>query len=153
MSPTGYVEWAAYADMQRRAWKAESLLTQRQALRRELEELLGMTDAAPASEERFIAGMQNLRAIIAERDAWRQNAEDLESDLHCIRTVCTAERMLLTIGDKSLSDHAALKSQAEPCGYCGKRTCADAPCPKRVRDADAHVASGTVLYPKRKGAA
>lgn len=134
-----------------RVWTLESQLSTRQALRRELEELLGMTDAAPASEERFIAGMQNLRAIIAERDAWRQNAEDLESDLHCIRTVCTAERMLVTIGDKSLSDHAALKSQAEPCGYCGKRTCTDAPCPKRVRDADAHVAAGAALYPKRKG--
>lgn len=48
---------------QERAWRAESLLSVRVALRREVEELLGMPDR-PVSEEVFAEGVERLRAAI-----------------------------------------------------------------------------------------
>lgn len=65
-----------------KAWEWERQATQKMALRRELEELLGIKDHAPASDEALEDGMARLRAVIAERDEAKEDAERL-ADCTC----------------------------------------------------------------------
>jgi len=54
-----------------KAWTWERKSNQKIALRRELEELLGITEHVSACDEAFENGMKRMRAVISERDALR----------------------------------------------------------------------------------
>lgn len=58
---------AELARVRDRAWAAESALTHRYALRREIEILLGI-DPGAASDEAFQAGVNAVKRLTAERD-------------------------------------------------------------------------------------
>jgi len=64
--------------IERERWRVKA--EEKWALRRELEEVLGV-ESAPASDEQFQKGLNRLREILSERDQWRAVAENLEEAL------------------------------------------------------------------------
>jgi hypothetical protein len=88
-----YMERFRIAISERDSWRMRA--EQKYAMRRELEELLGV-DSNSASDEQFMKGLDSLKKIIRERDEARQALMKIE-DLFIDGTDIYADREMMGI--------------------------------------------------------